>query len=120
MMPQHDAPAETLAESAALIVGRIIDHQRAGVDPHAPILLDHHLAVRAHDLAPRGFGVIAPHAVLRYAAARAAGNATMFRSCGSWCAHINRRLSRLDRAADGAGREPRRGRGRLPAVDVRA
>src|ERR1700704_6423031 len=48
MVSQHDAPAETLAESAALIVSRIIVHQRAGIDPHAPVLLHHHLAVRAH------------------------------------------------------------------------
>src|SRR5207249_4118656 len=62
--PAQHASAEQILQLFHANLERV--QQRAGVDTHAPILLDHHLAVRAHELAPRGFGVIAPHAVLRH------------------------------------------------------
>lgn len=65
MMAQHDAEFHALRQRTSQIVVIVVIHQRAGVNPHAPLVFRHHLAEIAHERGPRLLSLIRAHAILR-------------------------------------------------------
>ena len=63
-MPQRHPHPRRVRQRAGQIIVRIVIHQRAGIDPHPPLLLHDHPAEGAHEPRTALLGVIGAHAVL--------------------------------------------------------